>query len=725
MPSAPKFEWPQGEPQFEVMWRSVTEALSGNGIKNTGDFNVTSTATAMEISVAAGTMYYLGSSYSLGSAQTFTLSAADGTYDRWDTVYYNTDHTNSGASATAGVHTGTAAANPEPPDVSGDEMLLAVVYVPTGASDVADTNILNWRPQSESATLTASEISYDDSTGVYSVSTIDGALDELQEAAQATAYPFALGTDTDMDAAGTDLVDAGTTVWDTSATEVPQAQLGGPASSLSAYPLAPATDLNVNAYPFALGTDTDMDAAGTDLTDSTAGKTVWDTSAGYVPRGSLDDRRAATTVSSSTHTTADEEVILVDTATISADATITLASADATAGNVIAVVDLSGSAATYPITVDTEGSETIDTVTSKSISQDYSALTLVSNGTNWTTLTNAFAGVAIEDDAASVLSAGEGLDFGTALDVTDNGDSTVTVDANVAGKTVLSSGTFTHTGASATSTTVAGVTTDQTANLNVDVGVDSDPSFAAAYAFDYTWDYSWDDTNQEMDVVIDATWATDPGSSNDVVLDYEIYTIDDSVTQGVGTEDSGTEVVSPARSINFGSGLSVADDGDETVSVTPNVAGIPVAKLTTTDGTTNINQNVLFPWTASPITDSPFAYDGTNTPTRLDITESGTYEVHLTIGIGTGGTSRDSPNAFLYKNRSSAGTGGTQLKASGKSGYIRENDGHSESSLHLSWIGTLSAGDYIVIQMQSEANTGGRPCAPAETNLFAKQINRP
>jgi len=43
----------------------------------------------------------------------------------------------------------------------------------------------------------------------------------------------------------------GTVIWDSPNGEVPQGQLGGPASSLSAYPLALATDTEASAYPFA------------------------------------------------------------------------------------------------------------------------------------------------------------------------------------------------------------------------------------------------------------------------------------------------------------------------------------------------------------------------------------------------------------------------------------------------------------------------------------------
>jgi hypothetical protein len=189
MPSAENFEWPQGNPLFEVQWRTVTESLAGNGIVNNGDFEVTATATDMEISVAAGTAFYVGSNYNLGATETHVLSDGDANDDRWDTVYFDT------GTASSGVREGTPAANPEPPDISGGELLLAVVYVPAGATNISDQEILNWRAKFSNE---AEEVHYDDSTGVYGINNVDAALDELQEAAQLTQYPISPGTDLDV-----------------------------------------------------------------------------------------------------------------------------------------------------------------------------------------------------------------------------------------------------------------------------------------------------------------------------------------------------------------------------------------------------------------------------------------------------------------------------------------------------------------------------------------------
>lgn len=385
MPTADQIEWPQDEPLFEVHWRAISEGLIGNGVKDAGDFEVTATANNREVSIAAGTAFYQASESTLGSSTTKTHSAGDGSNDRWDIIAYDT------GTDSVTKREGTAAANPEPPDIQGDEILLAVIKVPQNfdAPFDNDTHIFNWRTFFSNE---AEHVNYDDSTGVYSVNNVDAALDELQEAAQIGAYPLALadlanpfGLDelTDMDVDATDLTDGATVLYESSngwlRNEVVQAlrNFTGDEAFTGTHPL-PLGDL---ASPFALPSITDMDAAGNDLVDG--GTTVWDTSEGHVPRGSLDDVRATTTVTSASYTTSDEEVVFVDTATIGGASTITLASADAVDGNAIRIMDVAGSAKANPITVDTEGSETIDGDSSITIDTDYNAYVLISDGTNW------------------------------------------------------------------------------------------------------------------------------------------------------------------------------------------------------------------------------------------------------------------------------------------------------------------------------------------------------
>jgi len=533
MPNAAQIEWPQGNPLFQVQWRAVAESLAGNGIQEPSHLAVTATANALEIQVDTGTAFYIGQEYTLGSASTFTLSSGDSD-DRWDTVYFDT------ATSSAGVREGTAGTSPEPPDVQGDELLLAVIYVPAGATDVPDADILNWRAQFSNE---AEEINYDDSSGIYGINTVDAALDALQYAAQISAYPLEIG---DLNApyaptniasvnaypfANSDLANSAITVNTGSGLTTTNASIGLGGSADIAIPSGGITTTELN-NPYALPTISDMDAAGNDLTDSAVGATIWDTSEGHIPRPQIDDNRVTVGPLTSNHTTSGEEVALVDTS--SGAFTLTLASADVENGNYVTVVDVAGAAETNNVTIETEGSETIDGVSSKSLSSDYGAVIYVSNGTNWFTAGGSAvdsSGISIEDSGTTILSSSGGIDFGNELAVTDNGDGTVRVDSDSSGVTVLDTGVFNHTGGSSTSETIAGVTTDQTENLYVEVGVNADPSFDANYAWDYDWGEAWDNASGEKDVTIDASWDTDPGSGNDVELDYRVYTLDVSISK--------------------------------------------------------------------------------------------------------------------------------------------------------------------------------------------------
>ena len=63
--------------------------------------------------------------------------------------------------------------------------------------------------------------------------------------------------------------------------------------------------------------------------------------------------------------------------------TVTLGSAMVAEGAHVIINDEGGAAATNAVTIDTEGSETVDGATSQSIGSDYGTLTLYSDGANW------------------------------------------------------------------------------------------------------------------------------------------------------------------------------------------------------------------------------------------------------------------------------------------------------------------------------------------------------
>lgn len=421
MATADKLEWPQGTPLFELAFRALSEGMNGVGVLAGGDMEVTSTATANEISVSTGDLWVPNSTYTIGTAETHVLSDNTSGSDRWDTVVFDT----SLATPASAVVEGTAGADPEPPDLSAGQILLAYIYVPDGATDTPDSRIYNWRAFSTDA----ADVRLDDSAGDYSSSNVENALTEvIREAGDplngpldlssfSGSAPFDLGTnptafgpivDATVDsnsAAGTShsytFALDGTNVLQVYAESdgagglqnvrvdlLQTVRIGGDLKTTGGTTIFDSANGHVRkevVETLRLNEDTDGDLNGSNLTDSAGPGTLYDATAGEFPRGVLDDEKTTTTVTTATYTSSDEELILVDTATIAADSTITLASADAESGATVVVADLSGAASSNVITVDTEGTETINGASSFSISTDYVGATFSSDGSNWVT----------------------------------------------------------------------------------------------------------------------------------------------------------------------------------------------------------------------------------------------------------------------------------------------------------------------------------------------------
>jgi hypothetical protein len=163
------FEWPIGDPLFEVSLDAIAEGIDGNGVVSSGDLQVTATANTNEIQVAAGTLWHAGSEYSLGAAETHVLTDGDATYDRWDSVVFDT------GTGSSTVLKGNAEADPEPPSPGAGQVLLAYIYVASGETDATDSEVKNFRAFSTDA----ADLRLNDSAGDYSSPHVEGALTEV------------------------------------------------------------------------------------------------------------------------------------------------------------------------------------------------------------------------------------------------------------------------------------------------------------------------------------------------------------------------------------------------------------------------------------------------------------------------------------------------------------------------------------------------------------------
>jgi len=406
---------------MELAFRAVSEGMNGVGVLASGDMEVTATATANEISVAVGDLWVPNSTYTIGSAETHVLSDNTSGSDRWDTVIFDTTL----ATPASAVKEGNAAANPEPPDLASGETLLAYIYVPDGATDTPDSRIYNWRAFSTDA----ADVRLNDSAGDYSSSNVENALTEvvresgdplngpLDLSSFSGSAPFDLGTnptgfgpvvDATVDgnsAAGTAHAytfaldgttllqvyaesDGGGGVQNVRMDLLETVRLGSDLVTTGGTTVFDSANDHVPkevVETLRLNEDTDGNLNGSDLTDSAGPGVLYSAADGEFGRNVLDDLRTSATVSSTSFTTSGEEVLFVDTATIGAASTITLASADIEDGKFFVIVDVSGSASDNPITVETEGTENINGASSFTIDVDFSGATFSADGSNLVT----------------------------------------------------------------------------------------------------------------------------------------------------------------------------------------------------------------------------------------------------------------------------------------------------------------------------------------------------
>jgi hypothetical protein len=91
-----------------------------------------------------------------------------------------------------------------------------------------------------------------------------------------------------------------------------------------------------------------------------------------------------TTVNAATYDLLVTDYLLLVTYTSTGAVTsLTLPTAQTTAGRTIVIKDAGGNAATNNITIDTEASQTIDGNATLLITTSYASVTLCSDGTNW------------------------------------------------------------------------------------------------------------------------------------------------------------------------------------------------------------------------------------------------------------------------------------------------------------------------------------------------------
>jgi len=115
----------------------------------------------------------------------------------------------------------------------------------------------------------------------------------------------------------------------------------------------------------------------------------------------------------------------------------------------------------------------------------------------------------------------------------------------------IKEGTFTHTGGSATTVVISGISTIETQRFGVYFAVDTDPGFSGDYAFNTEVSKSWNDSAGEWDIDVTLSWDTDPGSGNDLEIRYTAYDVTPAVVQ---------EKYSDLKAVNAMTGATIYPD---------------------------------------------------------------------------------------------------------------------------------------------------------------------
>jgi len=175
----------------------------------------------------------------------------------------------------------------------------------------------------------------------------------------------------------------------------------------------------------------------------------------------------------------------------------------------------------------------------------------------------------------------------------------------------------------------------------------------------------------------------------------------DSVSNAHHTRYSDSEAsnAAPVQSVNGETG-NISIEGKAGVVSTFVAAGVI---------DDNINSNKFIDWAVETTNTGSYSFNGRT----ITIPSNGIYEVHADIDFQSNGSSRQSPNISILRN-------GILVGVVGRSGYMRDAEGHNHSSIHASFIGSLSSGDDIRVQTSRDADGG--TVSPERGHVYIKRI---
>ncbi|MDC8005498.1 hypothetical protein POV27_15680 [Aureisphaera galaxeae] len=141
-------------------------------------------------------------------------------------------------------------------------------------------------------------------------------------------------------------------------------------------------------------------------------------------------------------------------------------------------------------------------------------------------------------------------------------------------------------------------------------------------------------------------------------------------------------------------------------------------KYSNTDTTTDVN---VTPAISLPVfgtqewNDNATLYNVSGN--QVTITETGRYEVIVNVSlINVGGNDRNAPEIRIALD-------GTEIGSYGSTGYIRSNNGHEESSLHIREVVEVAANQVLTVNIVRSANSNTVNLRSAgSSNIYIEKI---
>ena len=300
------------------------------------------------------------------------------------------------------------------------------------------------------------------------------------------------------------------------------------------------------------------------------------------------------------------------------------------------------------------------------------------DGSSWDDVSPG-GGVSVSDSGTTVQSESGDVNFANALSASSDGDGTASV--------VVDESAISHDN-------IAGVSSaDHHARYTDSEAQDAVGAIVAnALVYD----------SAAASIAVDESAISHDNIAGVSSADHHAKYTDEESQDAIGTILSGQftyDDATPTISLDQGDGSGLNADSVDGLDAGDLGVSKQFARLTSTNTGHDLNQGsfTAVPWDVAKEVDSSFTRPSN---TQLTVGQAGKYRIETTIAHNSDGNSRQNPKVRIRKN------GSTLLDGAAKSGYMRDREGHSQSSSTLSIVEQLAAGDTLEVVTKRDADSG-------------------